>query len=141
MAFDTSMRPRTELDSPRDEASIRRTFEGYRAGLTRLTVPQLMALANQNAALLQEEARRLTFETLSASLERNLDQLVPRSEPTASPSPQPQDRPAPDSRSSQQPSPRDLRYRSERTGRRIVAGLARSGQASNARRARAEGRR
>lgn len=129
------------LSSPRDRESIERTMRGFEAGLRSLSIPQLMDLAARQAALLQEQANRRISDTLSAYLERNLDSPVQRSEPTASLSPQPPDRPAPASRSSRPPSPADLRSSRERVGRRIVAGLARSGQSANARRARTEGRR
>lgn len=140
MGSGTSRMLRSQLSSPRDREAIERTFAGYRAGLAKMSIPQLMANANELAAKLQEQAATLTSELLSASLARNLDSPVLPSAPTDSPSPAP-DRPDPASRPSSPPPNQLARSRSQRAGRRIVAGLARSGMAANARRARAEGRR
>jgi hypothetical protein len=99
-----------ELPQPSDRAAIERSFEGYRAALAMMTVPELMELAAKQGALLEEQRRNLISGALSASDLSQIDSPVSHSTPTEFPS-----RPARDPRAL--PSPSRLPFPSARRSR------------------------
>lgn len=117
----------TSLGSPIASPTIRRSFEGYRSALSRMSVPDLIAeLTRINAALESQRA-----EILAATLSRqpsestsNLDSVLNRSIPPATPS-SPRGHDSEASRLSPRPSSSSLPFAS-RPGARIAAGLAAS---------------
>lgn len=129
------------MNSPIDQLSIERTFEGFRWSLARMSIPQLLELAARQAALLQADRDRVLSETLLAYHQNQLDSPVLSTMPTSpdgSAAAGPADRPSP---RSSPPSPVDRRSGPTSAGRRVARGLTRRAMAVSAKRARAEGRR
>ena len=131
--MDSSQLPRSELQPPDEPESILRTFDGYRAALAQMTIPQqLEQLTRINAALEIESHSRLTQTILDPLSEfmSSLDQIVPRSRAAGIRSPSPRDRGAAASRptSSLPQSPLDLLFgsRGRRLAGKLVAAQARS---------------
>lgn len=121
----------SELPQPDDEAGIKRTFDGYRAALKTMTIPELMELADRQAALLQAQQNDMMRRSLSPSpldSTSNLDSPVLRTTPSRSmPAPSPRGRAAQASPPSPPPTSLDLLFGSR--GRRLAAKLV----AANAR--------
>lgn len=134
-------RPQTPLDSPRTLEAVERSYQGFRAALARMKVPELMELAAKQGAALESQARSTLFETLGAYHQREVAQPVLSMTP---PLPDASGREFDDraSRNSPRPSPPTVpsTSRQPRAGRRLARELARAGLAVSGRRARAEGR-
>jgi hypothetical protein len=112
-----------ELPQPSTPAAIERTFDGYRAALARMTLPELMALAAQQAALLEAEARTTTSGLLLDWSRNQLDSTVQRSPTTELPSRSPT-APAAAPSPSLPPGPPRRRSRSAPHARELAARLA-----------------
>lgn len=119
----------SELPDPRDDPNLIRTMHSFRRALQLMSVPELMALASQQAAALELEQRTLMTNLLSSRLSdslQSLDTLQPSSRRTAA-RPSPAARGAAASQTSPAPPPRpgavDLLAASKRLAPRVAAKL------------------
>jgi len=116
---------------PLREPDLIPQLAAYSKALEKLTIPQLLSLANEIAAAQQAQAQGALLQTLS-DYHRMTDSPVLRSTPPGSPS-LPSDRPAPPS-SSPRPQAWELLSNSNRLGPRLAAKLVVSSVRSQSRR-------